>query len=292
MLGMALPLQRAWLPGSGPVAWVLDLFSHWQPVHAALWLLACLLGASGRRRWLLGLPFALLPWATASRMAAPAEGPAKLVVAAANVQRDNHDPAPLLAWLERHPANLVVLTELSPAYAEALQRRAPARWRHRALHPQLSPPGLGVLSDRPLHDVRVLPDALGALRIEADFLLDGVDVRLVAIHPKPPWSTRKHEARDRLLGDIAAVARARPVIVAGDANATPWSSALLATRARGLARATGNWPTYPTEGGGIAGVAIDHILVSPHFARVHAERGPDIGSDHLPVRAGLRWRGE
>ena len=36
-------------------------------------------------------------------------------------------------------------------------------------------------------------------------------------------------------------------------------------------------------GGGILGISIDHILVSPHFAVVKTERGPDIGSDHLPV---------
>ena len=33
-------------------------------------------------------------------------------------------------------------------------------------------------------------------------------------------------------------------------------------------------------------------LVSSGFVQTGAERGPDIGSDHLPVRAGLRWRGE
>lgn len=293
MLGLLLPLQRAWMPGSGPLAWALDLFSHWQPWYAAAWLSACLLGASGRRRWLIGLPLALLPWATGSRMAPRAEGPADLIVAAANVSLDNHDPEPLLAWLQRHPANLVVLSELSPTYAEALQHQAPARLPFRALHPLVSPPGIGMLSDRPLRNVRMVPDELGALRLEADIALDGTDLHVVAIHPKPPWSTRKHAARDGLVRRLAIAARDTPTIVAGDVNATPWSSALLGAHGRALSRITGGQaPTYPTEGGGIVGVPIDHILVSPHFARVHAERGPNIGSDHLPVRGALRLRAE
>jgi len=51
-------------------------------------------------------------------------------------------------------------------------------------------------------------------------------------------------------------------------------------------------PTYPSEGRGLFGIGIDHVLVSSGFVQTGAERGPDIGSDHLPVRAGLRWRGE
>ena len=114
------------------------------------------------------------------------------------------------------------------------------------------------------------------------------DVRFIAIHPKPPLATRKHVARDKLIRNLSDATRGMPTIVAGDANATPWSSALLGPHSRDLARITGLAPTYPTEGGGILGVSIDHVLVSPHFAMVQTERGPDIGSDHLPVRGELR----
>lgn len=288
LLGLLLPLQRAWIPGSGPLAWALDLFSNWQPWYAAAWLCACLLGASGNRRWLLGLPLVLLPFVTSSRMAPRMDGPADIVVAVANVNIRNSNPSALLAWLEQRPANLVVLSELSPAYAETLQSQIPEHLRYHALHPLISPPGIGLLSDRPLHNVRVVPDGLGALRLEADIKVNDVDVRFIAIHPKPPLATRKHVARDKLIRNLSDATRGMPTIVAGDANATPWSSALLGPHSRDLARITGLAPTYPTEGGGILGVSIDHVLVSPHFAMVQTERGPDIGSDHLPVRGELR----
>lgn len=292
LVGLSLPLQRAWMPGHGSVAWALDLFAHWQPLYAVAWLLACLLGALRDRRWLLGLPLLALPWCTTSPVAPHTDQPPDLVVAVANVNIRQRDPTALLDWLRHQPANVVVLTELSPDYATALASKNYGGFTHRALHPLASPPGLGVLSDRPLRNVRVLPDGLGALRMEADLDIDGRTVRFVAAHPKPPMATRKFRARDRLLRELATAASTRPMIVAGDLNATPWSSALSGTNMRALRRATGWAPTYPTEGRGVFGIGIDHVLVSSGFDRTGAERGPDIGSDHLPVRVGLRWQGE
>jgi len=289
---LLLPLQRAWMPGQGSLGWALDLFAHWQPLYALAWLLACALGALRDRRWLLGLPLLALPWFTASPVAPRADGPPTLVITVTNVNIRQRDPTALLGWLDRQPANIVVLTELSPDYAEALARQGYGGFPHRALHPLASPPGLGILSDRPLYDVRVVPDRLGALRMEAGVDIGGRRIRFVAAHPKPPMATRKYRARDGLLRELAASAAREPMIVAGDLNATPWSSALLGADLHPLTRATSWAPTYPSEGRGLFGIGIDHVLVSSGFVQTGAERGPDIGSDHLPVRAGLRWRGE
>ncbi len=253
-------------------------------------MLACLIGSLERRRWLLGLPLIALPWLTASPKAMQLQGPPDLVIAVANVNIRQRDPEALLGWLQRHSANVVVLTELSPDYANALKARHYGGFIYQALHPLASPPGLGILSDRPLQNVRLIPDRLGALRMEADINIEGRSVHFVALHPKPPMATRKYMERDRLLHDLAATGGSQPMIIAGDINATPWSSALLGIRGKRLARITGWAPTYPSEGGGIVGIGIDHVLVSPQFGATEAERGPDIGSDHLPVRAGLRWR--
>ena len=292
LLGLLLPLQRAWMPGGGSIGWSLDLFAHWQPLYAVAWLLACLLGALRDKRWVLGLPLLALPWLTASPAAPHSDESPDLVVAVANVNIRQRNPDALLEWLRQKPANLVVLTELSPDYATALAARKHAGFAHHAVHPLVSPPGLGVLSDRPLRNVRVLPDGLGALRMEADLDVDGRTVRFVAAHPKPPMATRKYLARDRLLRNLAMDAATRPTIVAGDLNATPWSSALLGSDLRSLRRVSGWAPTYPSEAGGWFGIGIDHVLVSSEFAGTGAERGPDIGSDHLPVRVNVHWQGE
>ena len=67
-------------------------------------------------------------------MAPRMDGPADIVVAVANVNIRNSNPSALLAWLEQRPANLVVLSELSPAYAETLQSQIPEHLRYHALH--------------------------------------------------------------------------------------------------------------------------------------------------------------
>jgi len=290
LLGLLLPLQRAWWPGSGATAWLLDLASHWQHAYALMWLAACALGAMRCRIWWLGLPVALLPLATASRMPSTAAGRADLSVVVANVHDENRDPRALRNWLEQSPADIVVISELTPEFADAMSASGNIGFPFAALHPSRSPPGIGVLSDRPLHNVRVIPDSLGALRMEMDITVRNIDVRLIAIHPKPPNAVRKHQARDRLMRELATSAKDQPTIVAGDVNATPWSSALLGAHSGRLARVTGAAPTYPTDLRGVFGVAIDHVLVSPHFLRVDAARGPEIGSDHYPVRASVRIR--
>lgn len=289
LAGLLLPLQRANFPGDDGLAWALDLFAHWQPWYALAWAASCSLLAISRRRWLWGLPLALLPCLTASQTAAGSQLPSELTLVVANVNIRQHDPHRLLQWLRSHPANIVVLTELSPAYAQQLTAVGNGGFRHAALHPSESPPGLGILSDRPLHRPSLHADALGAFYLETWIDLQGRAVRLLAVHPKPPMAVRKFRARDRLLRGLGQ-SPAQPTIIAGDLNATPWSSALYTAQQHQLRRITGSAPTYPSEGAGLIGIGIDHVLVSPQLLGSFHQRGPDIGSDHLPVRAGLRWR--
>ncbi|WP_313272831.1 endonuclease/exonuclease/phosphatase family protein [Stenotrophomonas sp.] len=206
------------MPGDQGLSWALDLFAHWQPWYAATWLACSLLLASTRRRWLLALPLLALPWFTASRPAAQSAEPAQLTIVIANVNIRQHDPQALLQWLREHPANIVVLTELSPAYAQRLAEAGNGGFGHALLHPLDSPPGLGILSDRPLMEPRLHADTLGALYLQACIDLLGQPLRLFAVHPKPPMAVRKFKARDSLLRELAG-ASDQATVIAGDLNA-------------------------------------------------------------------------
>lgn len=291
LVGMLIPLQRSAFPGNNGFAWALDLFAHWQPWYAATWLAISALLSSTNRRWLWGLPLAALPWLTASQPAAQSQQPTQLNIVVANVNIRQHDPQQLLQWLHRQPANIVVLTELSPSYAQQLAAAGNGGFRHTLLHPKDSPPGLGILSDRPLRQPTLHADALGAFYLDTWFDLHGQPVRLLAVHPKPPMAVRKFNARDNLLRELAG-SSSGATVMAGDLNATAWSSALYAVQQHHLLRVTGAAPTYPSEGVGLIGIGIDHVLVSTHLAGTFYHRGPDIGSDHLPIRAGIRWQPE
>ncbi len=288
--GLALPLLNRLQPASpGTLGWLLDLAAHWQWWYAAVWFALCLLCALDSRRWLLLAPLAALPLFTASRMlpAFAGEGPS-LAVVAANVNLANRDPAPLAAWLRAQPADVVMLTELTPAYADALANALADVYPHRAFAPDASAFGIGLLSRRPLARIERRDSVDGIPSLGADIALDGTVVRVVAVHPMPPMAPHWHEERDRLLRMLAGGAAATPMVVAGDLNATPWSTALAGAARGGLFRATGSAPTWP---GRHIGIPIDHVLASAHWRRGETARGPDIGSDHLPVKATLRRAG-
>ncbi len=290
-MGLTLPLINRLLPlSSSPLIWILDLAAHWQLPYALCWLALCLLCAACTWRWLLLAPLALLPLFTASIPLTPAnDGQSALVIVAANVHVGNRDPAPLIAWLRAQPADVVMLTELTPVYANALAHRLGKDYPFREFAPDDSPFGIGLLSRTPLTAVEHHASADGIPFLTAMIELGGVPTRIVAIHPMPPVAAYWHGERDALLRMLASWAPRAPLIVAGDLNATPWSTGLISAESGGLLRTTSLAPTWPRWGRGVFGIPIDHVLASAHWRRGESSRGPDIGSDHYPVRAALYW---
>jgi len=287
LLALLLPwLMRALPASAGLFGWGLDLVAHWQPAHAALWLVAIALLSARDRRWLFALPLALLPlWSASAPLPSAAEPAAAptLTIASANVRAGNPDPAPLAAWLRAQPADVVVLVELTPDYADRLQDALADVYPYRDFAPMDSPFGIGLLSRHPLSQRERRDSADGIPALAATLDTARGPVRVVAAHPMPPLGPHWQAARDRLLRTLADAAGTRPTVVAGDLNATPWSNAL-ARIAPGLRRACGLAPTWPS---GHFGIPIDHVLAGAGWRRLDCARGPDIGSDHRPIRATL-----
>jgi endonuclease/exonuclease/phosphatase (EEP) superfamily protein YafD len=299
LLGFCLPsistaLSPAQTPAQLRLAWAVDLVANWQIVFMLVWALACVWLLRRHPGWALMLPVALLPLWTASARLSPAVKGAQpdLTVTVANVNLANRDPARLLAWLRARPADVVVLLELSPAYARALSEQPD--YPHRSLLPENNAFGIGIVSRKPLRDVVVNLSASGipalAATVDAGSGPSGSrPTRIVAAHPMPPLAPKWYDERDALLRQLAAAASGGPLIVAGDLNATPWSSGLRDAHDAGLMRANGLLPTWPRGGRGVFGIPIDHVLANAHWRRGDSVRGPDIGSDHYPLRVALHW---
>lgn len=287
LVALLLPwLMRALPASTGTFGWALDLAVHWQPVHAALWLVAVALLSGRDRRWLLALPLALLPlWSASAPLPAsrnPAAAPT-LAIASANVRAGNPDPAPLATWLRAQPVDVVVLVELTPDYADRLQDALADVYPYRNLVPADSPFGIGLLSRHPLSDTTRHDSRDGIPSLAATLDTARGPVRVVAAHPMPPLGPHWQAARDQLLRTLADAAGTQPTVVAGDLNTTPWSTALTGI-APALRRACGLAPTWPSAH---VGIPIDHVLAGPGWRRLDCARGPDIGSDHRPIRATL-----
>ena len=282
-----------------PLGWPFELFSHFRVQYAAAALLLAVLCA-GRR---LAVPAVLaamlfgwhaLPHARAAFAAAPAPactGPA-FTVATANVQFSNVRHAAFRAWLDRQPVDLLVVQEVTGAWARELE--SVARYPYRHVLTREDPYGLAVLSRWPLESVSLVDlagDGLPSLAVVAE--AGGQRVRFLALHTRWPVTPGLARARDEALQGAAQLALAGdvPVVLLGDLNLSPDSPAfdrlVGLTELRDVMQGRGWQPTWHARFWPLA-LRIDHILVSSGLCVEHAEVGPSIGSDHRPVLARLR----
>lgn len=111
--------------------------------------------------------------------------------------------------------------------------------------------------------------------------LDGRPVDVVSLHLDFALST----VRERQLAELAQVleVRRRPAVLLGDFNMEPEALQGFLT-AKGL-RSTPPAVTFPGTGG-----RIDHVVVTPDLEIVELRVLPDRVSDHLAVRASVRWK--
>jgi len=277
--------------------WLLDLTSHfrWYYLLAALVWYAL----TSRRRsrlataWLaiaVGVnAWAMLAyWLPAHRKA---DGGEPLAMVSLNVRAENPDKQRTLAYLRDRNADVVVLLEIDDAWATAL-RDLESVYPHRVVAPQPGLFGIAVLSRVPLEAPRVVEPGGGSTTVITGLTRGKQGCLLMAAHPLAPvsgaWAARR-DAQLAAMGELAA-GESRPVIVAGDLNATPWSHGFRALAGpRGLrdsaigrgVQATWNARLWAPR------IPIDHVLVSPEIGVQSRTVGPDVGSDHLPVEASL-----
>lgn len=160
--------------------------------------------------------------------------------------------------------------------------------RHRIMGHQYLHPTAGYL---PVLDARLCASA-AALVVETD---GPPCYSLAALHAQKPLGAGNAALRNRQLAMAAGIAardRARPVLVAGSLNITPWSFDFgRMERAGGLRDSAlghgimATWLSrYP-----FLGLPIDHVLANAGFTVLSVEVLPGIGSDHFPLLARLAF---
>ncbi|MEX0810021.1 MAG: endonuclease/exonuclease/phosphatase family protein [Dongiaceae bacterium] len=220
-----------------------------------------------------------------------------------NLQYRNREKAAAIDALSLARVDILVLEENWQDWAPHLDRlgdeyphAAPEDWR--------DADGPTILSRFPIVDARIVrpfesasldvDPARSAFAAAMWYLVARIEIReggatVIAVHAPYPNGTFLTGLRNAYLEDVATLARAidGPVIVAGDFNTTPWSPAFdplfetAGLMSAGLPLMT--WPSWFPP----AGIPIDHVLVNDRISSFGAGRGPDLGSDHLPVLASL-----
>jgi endonuclease/exonuclease/phosphatase (EEP) superfamily protein YafD len=285
---------------AAPLGWPFELFVHFRVQYAALgFALGIMLLAARRPKAsllvILLSAFNALPVLRGAQADPPPAGcaGAEFTVVSANVQYGNGDRHRFLDWLAMHPADLVVVQEVTATWARDLARLP--GYPYRLLLAREDPYGIGVLSRWPLDRAGPMDYAGDGLpSIAGQVVLAGEPLRFLGLHTHWPITPGLARARDRSL-DIAArsiTAGAGPAVVLGDLNATPYSPAYANfLQASGMNDTAQGLRWQPTWMAGFWPLAlkIDHVFASPGLCVLRAEVGPAIGSDHRPVLARLRF---
>lgn len=296
LAGVCAASVAAWLARFG---WPFELFAHfrWQLAVAAVLLVPALLAARAPRAAAFAAILGAIHFLSGGRGVQAAEpatacSGAALTVVTVNVDFSNREPRRLLDWLAAEQPDIVVLQEVTPLWAAALESQA--AYPHSRILPRSDPYGIALLSRWPI--VSIAPVDLagdGIPSLEAVVRVRGQDVRVLGLHTRWPVIPGLARLRDLALTRTAARARATtlPMLVVGDLNLSPdapvYADLLESSRLRDVMAGKGWQPTWRAGFWPLA-LRIDHQLASPALCVERAAVGPGIGSDHRPVIARYR----
>lgn len=222
-----------------------------------------------------------------------------------NVLSSNQSYAALLNRIELKQADIIVVLELSPQWANELTK-IDKNYPYQKLIPRTDNFGIGLYSKYPLENIKVVDFSIkGIPSITANIRLHGKHLNVIATHPIPPMSELLADVQKIHLENLAHFIQsksaetvskdAKLLLVAGDLNSTPWSP-----RYRNLLSSTGLINTrqgqgiYPSwSAGGIIGyllqIPLDHVLVSENIYTQTFEKLDSINSDHFPIYVELQF---
>ena len=284
----------------GGIGWGGDLCNHFQAQYFVFQVL-CVGGLLALRRW----RWALLPMVL---LVMPALGLAPyyrtpvsesplpqqpLRVLSFNVLSSNTHYAETLRWVQQTDPDIAYFPEVSPGWAAGLEPLK-TRMPFSIVQPRTDNFGFAVFSKHPIIEQVLIPSALLEVAVmQLTLEIAGRQVVFVGVHPMAPLCPSYAQDRDTILQQLAARLghESRPLIVAGDFNATPWSHAMtplfeLGLRDTMLGRGfSATWQRDIP----IFAIPIDHILIGGQVRICDRWTGPDLGSDHRPVVADLLW---
>ena len=285
--------------------WSIDLLACF-PVQGTLALAVAGAALAIARKWWLAATWSLLAglgatailpgWLADNNSPEPVDNPPQIRVLSLNLLHSNIQGQQRTLEVVRELApELIWCAEYTPAWQQFLSSALPD-YPYRCEQANSGSFGAALFSRHPLARAEML--ALGhswAPGCRADVTTPYGVVGFLGVHPPPPGlSQRRTEERNRGLRAIAPALTTLPErrIVCGDYNCTPWNAgfAQLLADANLQPGTSSSWlPSWPADLPAILRVPIDHILVAGKLRVTEARLGANIGSDHLPLFAIVRW---
>ena len=211
----------------------------------------------------------------------------------ANVLASNRDTVALAAEVRRHRPDLLILQEATPTFLAGLDATGVlADLPYRVTVSRDDPFAAVVASRWPLTEDDIVSSHGRPVLIRATVEIEGRAVRIFAVHTVAPIGGARVEwIEDLDLVRAAVAAEDRPVLVAGDFNAT-WGHkhfrSLLSAGLTDAAAARGKpyRMTWPRDRRIVPPlIRIDHLLTTRHLVVTDIDVGTGKGSDHRPLTA-------
>ena len=290
------------LPYLSSVTWIFDLFTHFR-VQYLIGLSVILLLCALRKKLILSVTAAvfIVPnlWAITTDVFPESNndvsGGSSFRVVSINVRASNTQYSQVLRSARDIDPDLLLLLELTDSWHhEATRLESAYPFAH--YYPRSDNYGIALLSRHPVVNAELIRVGSSDLPLlHAGLEIDGVRVDFIGVHLQWPLGKSRTDERNsqlRALGDLLANADV-PTIVAGDFNTTPWSDSFQAMISESggerLSYGHGFSPTWPTFLPPFL-IPIDHIVVSSDLQITAKFSGSDVGSDHLPLVADIRFR--
>lgn len=213
-------------------------------------------------------------------------------VVSVNLNRFNEEKHLFHEYISEADPDVLLLFELTPEWAEQVSTLNKVFPYAKAVV-QVDNFGIGVISKQPLRNTKVFrEEILGPPLLMTDTTIRGQEMKIIAAHPFPPIDRVATASRNQYIKQISEYVKesSGPVLVCGDLNATPWSSALteiLRHSQLTIPKGFGIVSTWPTQLP-LLRLPVDHCLVPEGTYVMSYKRGPYIGSDHYPLEMELQ----
>lgn len=199
----------------------------------------------------------------------------------------NETPRAIIPQVQALKPDIITLQEVSQNTSIILSELA-ADYPHQINCPFTEVGGVAVLSRWPVIQQGCAGEEMGFAWLQVD--VEGQKVTFASLHLYWPFPFEQPVQLGRIEPMLKALPR--PVVLAGDFNAAPWSHAVSRVAAgtsthlvsgfrltlKMAPLGLGPWPLLP----------IDHVLVPDDVSVLDVHIGESTGSDHLPVVARIR----
>ena len=219
---------------------------------------------------------------------AEATGGESISLVSFNVEASGVARERVMRWIDGTNADVVFILESSAEWEQS-STSAAADYAIQSELPEGRKFGITVLTKNDV-DTELLRLGSGrdpVMRVEMS--LEDRPLVIYAFHARPATSESGAEMRNSLLEQVAELVddEADPVIVIGDLNATPWSSAFRNLKSdAALINSLDGFGLQPSWPGDLPfglTIPIDHMLHTSELTTVDRSVGPSLGSDHRPL---------